>query len=67
MTYKTRRMSCGETTAKVLKNELTIIVTTLRGPNLPCTVNISKHTHRAEQTALSPFVSFKVTLYLPKA
>lgn len=62
MTYKTRRMSCGEITAKVLKNELTIIVKT---PAM-YSQHFKTHTH-TEQTALSPFVSFKVTLYLPKA
>lgn len=32
-------MSCSETTATVLKNELTISVTTQCGPNLPYEFN----------------------------
>lgn len=40
-------MSCSETTAKVLKNELTISVTTQCGPNLPHRVHNLKHTLKA--------------------
>lgn len=36
-------MSCSETTAKVLKNELTNSVTTHCGPNLPYKVNNLTH------------------------
>lgn len=43
-------MSCSESTAKVLKNELTISVTTHCGPNLPYKVNNLEHTQQAALT-----------------
>lgn len=44
-------MSWSETTAKVLKNELTISVTTHCGPDLPHKVNNLKHTPQAAPAA----------------